>query len=313
MYLGETISLIVAVSWTATALFAEVASKRIGSLSLNVLRMLLSLLMLGITLWITIGSPYPLYSDASTWLWLSLSGFIGYVLGDYCLFRSYILIGSRFGQLFMTLAPPAAAISAWIILGEQMNMMAICGMLVTITGIAVSVLNRNNEGNRKRKLHLSMPIKGVLYAIGAGVGQGVGLVFSKMGMKCYEVSIPADQMEAMSTMIPFASTYIRAVTGLIGFALIMLISRRTRSVVNAARDSKAMKFTFLATLVGPFLGVSLSLMATLHTHAGIAQTIMSITPVLILWPSYFFFHQKITTKEIIGAVISVLGVSLFFI
>ncbi len=292
MYLGETISLVVAVSWTATALFAEVASKRIGSLSLNVLRMLLSLIMLGITLWITIGSPYPLYSDGSTWLWLSLSGFIGYVLGDYCLFRSYILIGSRFGQLFMTMAPPAAAISAWIMLGEQMNMMAICGMLVTITGIAVSVLNRKGEG--KRNLHLSMPVSGVLYGIGAGVGQGVGLVFSKMGMKCYEASIPAEQMETIGSMIPFASTYIRAVTGLLGFALIMLLSRRTRSVINAAKDSKAMKFTFLATLAGPFLGVSLSLMATLYTHAGIAQTIMSLTPILILWPSSFFFHQKVT-------------------
>ncbi len=311
MYLGETISLVVAVSWTATALFAEVASKRIGSLSLNVLRMLLSLIMLGITLWITIGSPYPLYSDGSTWLWLSLSGFIGYVLGDYCLFRSYILIGSRFGQLFMTMAPPAAAISAWIMLGEQMNMMAICGMLVTITGIAVSVLNRKGEG--KRNLHLSMPVSGVLYGIGAGVGQGVGLVFSKMGMKCYEASIPAEQMETIGSMIPFASTYIRAVTGLLGFALIMLLSRRTRSVINAAKDSKAMKFTFLATLAGPFLGVSLSLMATLYTHAGIAQTIMSLTPILILWPSSFFFHQKVTIKEVVGAIISVIGVSLFFI
>jgi Predicted membrane protein len=126
-YLGEVLSLGVAISWTATALFAEVGSKRLGSLQLNVIRLTLSLLMLGATLWYFTGSPIPLYTDGRTWFWLSLSGFVGYVLGDYCLFNAYVLIGSRFGQLFMTLAPIAAAISGWMILGEHMSSKAILG------------------------------------------------------------------------------------------------------------------------------------------------------------------------------------------
>lgn len=97
-YLGEIISLGVAVSWTITALFAEVGSKRLGSLQLNVIRMVLSLVMLGATLWWFTGAPYPLMAGGKAWLWLSLSGFVGYLLGDYCLFNSYIIIGSRFGQ-----------------------------------------------------------------------------------------------------------------------------------------------------------------------------------------------------------------------
>ena len=112
-YFGEILSVGVAVSWTATALFAEVGSKRIGSLQLNVIRMSLSLLMLGVTLWWFTGVPYPMYADSRAWFWLSLSGFVGYVLGDYCLFNAYVLIGSRFGQLFMTLAPIAAAFSGF--------------------------------------------------------------------------------------------------------------------------------------------------------------------------------------------------------
>ena len=103
MYTGELISLGVACSWTITALTAEVASKRIGSLPLNVTRMAISLLLLALILFITTGAPYPLYTDGKTWLWLCLSGVVGYVFGDFCLFNSYIHIGSRFGQLFMTL------------------------------------------------------------------------------------------------------------------------------------------------------------------------------------------------------------------
>ena len=141
-YLGEIISLTVAVSWTITALFAEVGSKRLGSLQMNVIRMVLSLCMLGATLWWFTGSPVPLYADGKAWFWLSLSGFVGYLLGDYCLFNSYIWIGSRFGQLFMTLAPPTAALAGWMMLGETLSWNALLGMIVTLTGIGISVLNK---------------------------------------------------------------------------------------------------------------------------------------------------------------------------
>lgn len=309
MYLGEIISLAVAVSWTVTALFAEVASKRIGSLQFNVVRMFLSIVMLGLTLWCFTGSPVPLYANGDAWLWLSLSGFVGYLLGDYCLFNSYILIGSRFGQLFMTLAPIAAAFSAWAILGERMSFQAVVGMLVTISGIGLSVLNK---GGGKHRLSLKLPLKGVLFGIGAGIGQGVGLVLSKVGMNHYVQSIPAGE-EMVTDLMPFASTMIRAITGFVGFFLVMIFQKKLSTMSVALRNRKGMNAALWATFAGPFIGVSLSLMAVQYTEAGIASTLMALTPIFILWPSSFFFGQKVTAKEIAGAVISVVGVSLFFL
>lgn len=309
MYLGEIISLAVAVSWTVTALFAEVASKRIGSLQFNVVRMFLSIVMLGLTLWCFTGSPVPLYANSDAWLWLSLSGFVGYLLGDYCLFNSYILIGSRFGQLFMTLAPIAAAFSAWAILGERMSFQAVVGMLVTISGIGLSVLNK---GGGKHRLSLKLPLKGVLFGIGAGIGQGVGLVLSKVGMNHYVQSIPAGE-ELVADLMPFASTMIRAITGFIGFFLVMIFQKKLTTMSVALRNRKGMNAAVWATFAGPFIGVSLSLMAVQYTEAGIASTLMALTPIFILWPSSFFFGQKVTAKEIAGAIISVVGVSLFFL
>ena len=307
-YLGEIISLTVAVSWTITALFAEIASKRLGSLQLNVIRMLLSLLMLGGTLWFFTDSFLPLYANYQAWLWLSLSGFVGYLLGDYCLFNSYVLIGSRLGQLFMTLAPLSAAVSAWVILGEVMSFHAWLGMIITLTGIGVSVFNKNGS----KGVSLKLPLKGVLFGIGAGVGQGIGLVLSKMGMEFYEMSIPADDA-VMRDMLPFASTFIRAVTGAVGFLLLMGLQKKFASMSVALRERKGMVAALGATIAGPFIGVSLSLMAVQYTEAGVASTLMALTPVLILWPSHFFLNQQVSFKEIIGACISVFGASLFFI
>ena len=307
-YLGEILSLSVAFSWTATALFADVASKRLGALPLNLIRMVLSLIMLSIVLWVATGSPYPVFANGSAWLWLALSGLVGYVFGDYCLFNSYIVFGSRFGQLFMTLAPPMAGITGWLLLGESMSWRSWFAMFVTLFGIGFSIIVRSGKS-----LKLKLPLKGVLFGIGASMGQGIGLVLSKIGLNHYAESIPTDAPQRVVDMMPFAGTYIRAIAGLIGFFLILACRKSLGQVGEALHDRRGMTFATLTTFFGPFIGVSLSLMAVRYTHAGIASTLMALTPVLIILPYALINHQKVTVREVIGTLITILGVALFFL
>lgn len=308
-YIGEIISLIVAASWTVTALFADKASHRLGSMTANVLRLSLAVIFLAALLWLTIGHPYPVYADADTWKWLSLSALVGYVFGDWCLFNCYLSIGARFGQLLMTLAPPFAAIAGWALLGESLSWKSIFAMSVTLCGIAISVLSRGE----KRSLKLSLPLKGILLGIGAGLGQGVGLVLSKIGLEHYTEAIPADAPAHMAQMLPFASTMIRAIVGTAGFLLLMAIQKDLPRLGNAVRDRGAMGYVLLMTIFGPVIGVSLSLMAVQYTNAGIASTLMALTPVLILFPYAFVYKQRIRLRELVGVAVSMLGVALFFL
>ena len=309
-YLGEIISLIVAVMWTATALFADQASRRIGAMNTNFFRMVLSAVLLAGLLYVAIGHPYPAYADGKTWFWMGLSALVGYVFGDFCLFNSYVVIGARFGQLFMTLAPPFAAIAGWALLGETLSWKSWLAMAVTLTGIAISILNRSRDGH---KLSLKLPLKGVLLGIGAGLGQGVGLVLSKIGMQHYEAALPADAPAAFDWAMPFASTMIRSLTGTLGFFALMALGGSLPKLREAVRNRTGMKFTALTTLFGPFIGVSLSLMAVQYARAGIASTLMALTPVLILLPYALIYKQKITPKEILGVIVSMTGVALFFL
>lgn len=308
-HIGEIISLLVAVSWTVTALFADKASHRIGSMPANVLRLALASVLLAGLLWASIGHPYPVYADGKAWLWLSLSAVVGYVFGDWCLFNCYLSIGARFGQLLMTLAPPFAAIAGWAILGETLSWKAGIAMAVTLAGIAISVLCRS-EGLHVK---LALPLKGILLGIGAGLGQGVGLVLSKVGMQHYQEAIPADAPALMETMLPFASTMIRALVGSAGFLLLTAIGKDLPRLKAAVRDRQGMKYVIVMTLFGPFLGVSMSLMAVRYCNAGIASTLMALTPVLILFPYAFIYKQKIKLKEIVGVSLSMIGVALFFL
>lgn len=308
-YLGEIISIGVAFSWTATAMASEVATKRMGVFVSNVWRMALAFLCSAILMYVFTGTFIPVYADSSTWMWLLLSGVVGYFFGDWCLFNSYIWMGSRYGQLFMTLAPMAAAFAAWIMLGQELSWKALVAMVVTIAGIMITILGK---GDGKR-VKFTLPWQGILFGIGAGLGQGIGLVLSKVGLDSYTSGVPVDVLPQINDYLPFSANMIRCIAGFICFAIWLFVRGEGKRLLASHNDHKGLGMLMLAVIFGPFLGVGFSLMAVQYTAAGIASTLMATTPIIILLPSWYFFHQKITLKVVVGALISVLGVSLFFL
>ncbi len=313
-YLGELISLGVAFSWTIAALASEVGSKRLGVFVMNVWRMGVTLLLSAVLLWLTMGAPYPVGAGNATWGWLLASGVVGYFFGDWCLFNSYLTIGSRMGQLFMTLAPMFTALSAWVMIGQTLAWTSLLAMTVTLLGIAISVLGHDKQHH----VTLDLPLKGILYGIGAGLGQGVGLVLSKIGLDHYTQDLLASEAYSslatqQEAVLPFASNTIRCVAGLACFAAWLIASGNAGRMVTSLHERKGLAAMLIAVFSGPFIGVGFSLMAVQYTAAGIASTIMAMTPIIILLPSKWLFHQPITTRNVLGAVISVVGVSLFFL
>lgn len=292
---GEFAALAVAVFWTITALAFESASRKAGSLTVNIVRLTLAFFFIGFYTLVSRGHFLPVDASIHNWLWLALSGIVGLVLGDYFLFRSYSLIGSRFAMLIMTLAPPLAAIFGYFMLGESLSLLQMAGMIIVIFGIGLAIFNRPVKGER---LSVKISPAGLLFAFIGALGQGLGIVLSKYGMQGYDA---------------FASTQMRIIAGMGGFALIITMLRRWGNVYNAMRNPPAIQAMVLGAIFGPFLGISFSLLAIKHTQTGIASTIMAIVPVLILAPSAWIYKEKITAVEIAGAIISVAGVAFFFI
>jgi drug/metabolite transporter (DMT)-like permease len=306
---GELSALMAAIFWTFTALAFESAGKKIGSLTVNLLRLFMAFFFLGIFTLFSRGAFFPSGASPHNWIWLSMSGLVGFVLGDLFLFRAYVVVGARISMLIMSLAPPIAALVGWLIMGETMAARSLVGMVVTCTGIAMVVLTHNKKelpaapgfhgaNPGKNGLRFSYPVGGLLLAFGGAAGQATGLVLSKYGMEGYD---------------PFAATQIRVITGFIGFMAIFSILGRWNRLVPAIKNMPAMKSLTIGAFFGPFLGVSFSLLAVRYTSSGIAATIMSIVPVLIIPFSIFMFREKITPREILGAFIAIGGVALFFL
>jgi len=294
-YYGELAALATAFFWTATALSFEVASKRVGSLAVNMIRLIFAFIFLCIFSFFYRGMLLPLDASPHAYFWLSVSGLVGFVFGDYFLFRAFALISSRIAMLVMTLVPPITALIGWLLLKEVLGLKEVAGMFITVGGISLAIVTRKAKGNQ---IKFSYPLKGILFAAGGAIGQAVGLVLSKYGMQDYDA---------------FAATHIRIFAGMIGFAIIVLATGNLKLINNALKDRKGMLSITSGSFFGPFLGVSFSLLAIKFTATGIASTLMSIVPVLLIPPSILLFKHKVSPAEIIGAFISVFGVMLFFL
>ncbi len=294
-HLGEFAALLTAIFWTVTALAFDSASRRVGSLAVNILRLIIGFVFISIFSLIHRNVIFPYDASRENWIWLGLSGFIGIFFGDLFLFKSYTVIGSRFSMLIMTLVPPITALFSWIMIGERLTPFHFLGMILTFAGISLAIFSRNGKGE---KISLKLAPTGILYAFGGAVGQALGLVLSKKGMDGYD---------------PFSATQIRVIAGIVGFSVLITLMKRWSGIRNALSDGKGMRLLSLGAFFGPFLGVSFSLIAVKYTEAGIASTIMALVPVLIILPSVVINKEKVTFIEIAGALVSVGGVALFFI
>src|SRR5665811_531803 len=101
-HLGEMAALAAALCWTITAVAFETAGKKVGSISVNLIRLVLAFVLISVYNLFSRGMLLPIDASSSTWLWLTFSGIIGFVIGDLFLFQAYVEVGARISMLIMS-------------------------------------------------------------------------------------------------------------------------------------------------------------------------------------------------------------------
>lgn len=296
---GELAALGAAASWAFTALAIEGGARRIGSLTVNLVRLVFAFALLSLAGLFVRGVPLPVDATAHNWIWLTVSGLVGFTFGDLCLYRAYLVLGPRLSSLMMALVPPITALIGWIALGETLTRRDMLGMTLTVVGIGWAILER---GRRTEIIAESGPLSisfaGVALGFGGALGQGVGLILSKIGMAGYHV---------------FAANQVRVLAGAVGYALLFFALKWWPNVRTGIRDGKALGFCALGAFFGPFLAVSLSLVAVRETVAGVAASIMALTPVLIIPLVIVLKKERVGIGGFVGALVAVTGVALLFL
>lgn len=306
-YLGELAALGTAFFWAFTVIFFSKASKRAGAFNVNKVRLLMAVVIYAIVLLILKGSLFHQDLNSSQLFWLGLSGFIGLVLGDLCMLKALVIIGPRLMTLIFSTSPIMTTIIAWVFLGEKLGILDVLGISVTVAGVSWIVsegrpdIHERPEFSKKHADSGSYQ-KGVILALGASLGQAIGLVLAKQGMT-----------NAGSDIDPMLASFVRM---LIACAIIWLISAFRGKLNEAAaifRNKATFSLTLSGSICGPFLGVWLSLLALNYISTGVAATLNATVPIMIIPIMFILYQEKTSVRALAGAVIAVAGVSLLFI
>ena len=298
--LGESAALLTSCLWTFGSLLFTSAGRRIGSFSLNAYRTTIAIGLLVCAHVVLLGAVLPVASSAQ-WFWMGLSGIVGLGVGDLGLFAAYVAIGPRRTVLMMASSPIFAVLGAYLMLGEAISILSLIGVAVTLTGIVIVLLEREKtaveaDGGKRKSW-------GVLFGMVAAMGQGFGVVLSKEGMYA-NASAVLNPLSAALIRVTLAACFVWLCAPLVG---------KLPELKRAVKDRVGVKFTFAGALVGPFAGMTISMVAIAYTEAGIAQTLMSLMPVMIIPLVWVVYKERTNLRGIIGALTAIAGVAILFL
>jgi len=297
--MGEIAALVVSLCWSSTSVQFTLAGRRIGSEAVNRIRLALAVLFLSLTHLLLYGKLLPTHAEPFRWSWLGLSGTLGLVLGDGCLFQALLVIGPRLAVLLQTLVPVISTVAAWILLGEALLPIEIGAILLTVSGIAWVVSERESASGLPIERDKKQYALGVLLGVVSALGQSLGLVTAKYGL--------VDGFPALS------ATVIRMFVAMSVIWLLALARGQAGATWRTLRDKKASLFVVGGALTGPTIGVWLSMFALQNAPVGVASTLMALSPIIMIPLAHWIFHERSSGRAVIGTVVALAGAAIIFL
>ena len=303
--MGESAAILTSCLWTVSSILFTSAGRRFGSFSVNAYRTIMAIGLLVCAHAVLLGTLLPLASSGQ-WFWMGLSGVVGLGIGDFGLFAAYVTIGPRRSVLLQASAPIFASLGAYFMLGETFSLVSMLGIAVTLSGIIVVLLEKEETLEEKSEEKLAAKKRktwGVLFGLVSAMGQGFGVVLSKKGMYL-DVSVAMNPVSAALIRMMLAGVFVWACA---------IFAGKLPELHRAVKDREGIKYTAAGAVVGPFLGVTLSMVAVAYTQAGIAQTLMSLMPVLIIPVIWIIYRERTSWRGILGAIVAIIGVAILFL
>lgn len=291
---GEVAALLAAFCWSGSSMSFAAAIRRVGSVNVNVTRMIIAGIYLLITIFVF---NLSLNISLNQYALLIFSGWFGLVFGDTYLFKAFELIGARFTMLITCTVPAMNSILGYFILNETLSLINIFGIFVTILGIAFVVFEEKGGDDV-----IPHDIKhGIFYAFLASIGQALGFLIARIAF---------DEGNLNSVV----ATTIRIVSSLILLLPIVVYLKKYKNPIKVfSKDKTALYFTTFASFIGPYLGITLSMIAVSKAKLGIASTLMATSPIIMLPLSHLIHRENLSVKTILGTIVAVFGVAILFL
>lgn len=298
LFAGELAAIATSICFSFGPTFFTLAGQKVGSVIVNRTRLVIAVILLSSIHLFIYGTLIPLNAGTDRWMWFTLSGVIGLTLGDAALFQAFVMIGARRSILIFATNPIIGAVLAWLYLGEELTNSQIIAMVITLSGVAWVVAEKNSDSKQ-----IKTPrdyLIGVFLALLGAAGQAIGLITAKFGL--------------VGNFSALSGTLMRMIAAMITIWLWTFFTGKTKETIRRLKEQPiAFKHIFIASFIGPVLGVWLSLIAVQYTEVGIASTLISLNPLFMIPVGYYYFQEKISPRSILGTFIALIGVALLFL
>lgn len=288
---GEFAAVGAAFIWAVASVIYVGLGKQMPPLVLNFTKSTIAIGLILLTLGLQ--GDFPALDPYSLSL-LLLSGAIGIGLGDTAFFASLNTIGARRTLLLEALAPPLTALLAALFLQEQLGLTACLGIALTVSGVAWVVIERTSEENQA----YAHPLRGIVFGLMAALAQASGSVLSRSALMASEIS-------------PLWSALTRLVGGVVILSMLLLGQPRLWQGFVPLRSARFWLILTVASFAGTYLGIWLQQTALKYTQAGIAQSLIAISPLFAI-PLAIALGERVSLRAILGVVIALIGVWLLF-
>jgi drug/metabolite transporter (DMT)-like permease len=295
-HVGELAALATAVCWSFTPVFFSYGGRRVGSDVVNRTRLLFALACLAASHQVLFGRPWPVGVGLPRLWWLGLSGVLGLVIGDAALFQAYVLVGPRLGTLMMGTVPIFSTAMAWALLGQTIRPVQLAGIAATVGAVAWVVTDHAAPAVAASSQHYR---QGLLLGLVGALGQSANLVTARLGLGGGFPTVSASFVR-----IVVAAVVLWSIAGMRG---------RAGAALHRLQDRRALGAIAAGSVVGPFVGIWLSLVAIERTQVGVASTLMALPPVFLIPIGAVVYRERVTRRALAGTLLAFAGVAAIFL
>lgn len=293
-YLGELAAVLAAVAWAVATWIYSQFSHRFSAMQMNIVKGIVASTMM---LFVLPVLPLPTLALSASHFWvLAISGVIGIAIGDSAYFAALKRIGANKTLLLESLAPPLSGILALVVLGSALSSQSWLGVIMTTMAVTYVVFqpSDNNQANSK---------SGLCFGLLASICQATGVVISHYALVAGDIP-------------PLLGALIRLSVGV--FAVFVVVAFIEKNPISSMWEklkqlqNKDKRWLVLAIMVGTFLALWLQQIALKNANPAIAQTLIATSPLFIL-VIYAWNGEPISKKNVIGTLVALMGISLFFL
>ena len=297
--IGQIFALLVAACWSQNSIVYAFAGKRVGSSTVTHLRLWIALPVIVLVHLAFTGDLIPLGLSWGAYFNLSISGLAGFFIADLLIFKAFVDIGHRETLVIMTTSPIFSAAGSWFILGEVLSVIQVAGIVLTVAGVCWVLFSESRVQSTPRSAGRRRIITGAVFALLGTIVQAAGLLIAKYGMG--------------SDINPISANLLRVAAGLAGLVIFAAFRGELITDFKKMRDTRALLLISSGSVLGPVLGMILTLYAFTMAEVGVVTTLMQTSPIMLLPIDKFFFKRHVPIGAVLGTFLAVGGAALLFI